>query len=386
MLYLSKKNMKKTKLLILSLFIANFSYAQTSLMDSLIQKNYSTFKKNNSNAFEGKGWTTLQGEISKNNSVLLGEYHFTSEIPYFTNAIVNSIKFDNYFMEIDPYTINTISTKIKSLSPAELDKFRNENGSALSFLQGEAEFDLYKNILQQNIKIYGAEQISLFSDQLLFSELSKKSKNKKAIEIYKQMIANSAAYDTKHNTTFYLFSDDCQAKLDALSALNLSANEKEQLEALKLSKELYLNRIHPLRIQYLKHLILEKLPEWKDKKNLFKYGANHMPKGESLMEVFDIGNLVSNIEEANYRKSLHIMIIGKGEGETLADLDEYKPFLTVVKDDNWYTYDLRPLKQAISKKKLKVEDLTLERIIKGYDYLVFIPELTKTPKTGKQNH
>ncbi|WP_156169718.1 hypothetical protein [Sphingobacterium sp. IITKGP-BTPF85] len=67
--------MKKTKLLILSLFIANFSYAQTSLMDSLIQKNYSTFKKNNSNAFEGKGWTTLQGEISKNNSVLLGEYH-----------------------------------------------------------------------------------------------------------------------------------------------------------------------------------------------------------------------------------------------------------------------------------------------------------------------
>ncbi|KKX48625.1 hypothetical protein L950_0220040 [Sphingobacterium sp. IITKGP-BTPF85] len=75
MLYLSKKNMKKTKLLILSLFIANFSYAQTSLMDSLIQKNYSTFKKNNSNAFEGKGWTTLQGEISKNNSVLLGEYH-----------------------------------------------------------------------------------------------------------------------------------------------------------------------------------------------------------------------------------------------------------------------------------------------------------------------
>ena len=378
--------MKKTKLLILSLFIANFSYAQTSLMDSLIQKNYSTFKKNNSNAFEGKGWTTLQGEISKNNSVLLGEYHFTREIPYFTNAIVNSIKFDNYFMEIDPYTINTISTKIKSLSPAELDKFRNENGSALSFLQGEAEFDLYKNILQQNIKIYGAEQISLFSDQLLFSELSKKSKNNKAIEIYKQMIANSAAYDTKHNTTFYLFSDDCQAKLDALSALNLSANEKEQLEALQLSKELYLNRIHPLRIQYLKHLILEKLPEWKDKKNLFKYGANHMPKGESLMEVFDIGNLVSNIEEANYRNSLHIMIIGKGEGETLADLDEYKPFLTVVKDDNWYTYDLRPLKQAISKKKLKVEDLTLERIIKGYDYLVFIPELTKTPKTGKQNH
>lgn len=378
--------MKKTKLLILTLFITNFSYAQTTLMDSLIQKNYSTFKKNNNNAFEGKGWITLRDEISKNNSVLLGEEHFTNEVPYFTNAVINNIKFDNYILEIDPYTINTISTKIKSLSPAELDKFRNESGSALSFLQGEAEFDLFKNILQQNIKLYGADQISLFSDRLLFSELSKQCKNAKAKEIYKQMIANSAAYDTKNNTTFYLFSDDCLAKINALIALNLSANEKEQLEALKLSKELYLSRIHRSRVQYMKHLVFEKLPEWKDKKNLFKFGANHLPKGESLMEVFDIGNLVSNIEEANYRTSLHIMLIGKEEGETLADLDQYKSFLTVIKDDNWYSYDLRPLKQAISKKKLKVEDLEMERIIKGYDYLVFIPNMTKTPKRGKQDY
>lgn len=378
--------MKKTNLLILTLFIANFSYAQTTLMDSIIQKNYSTFKKNKNNTFEGKGWDTLQDEIIKNNSVLLGESHFTNEVPYFTNAIINNIKFDNYILEIDPYTTNTITKKIKSLSPAELDKFRDESGSALSFLKGETEFDLFKNIVDQNINIYGAEQISLFSDQLLFSELIKQSKNTKAKEIYKQMIANSAAYDTKNNSTFYLFSDDFVAKMSALSTLNLSANEKEQLAALQLSKELYLNRIHGLRIQYIKHLVIEKLPEWKNKKNLFKYGANHMPKGESLMEIFDLGNLVANIEEANYRKSLHIMITGKEEGETLADLEQYKAFLTVVKDDNWYAFDLRPLKQAISKKKLKVEDLTLERIIKGYDYLVYIPTLTKVQNRGKKDH
>jgi hypothetical protein len=88
----------KTKLLILTLFIANFGYAQTSLMDSLIQNNYSTFKKNNNNAFDGKGWITLQDEIRNNNSVLLGEQHFTSEIPYFTNALVNNVKFDNYIL------------------------------------------------------------------------------------------------------------------------------------------------------------------------------------------------------------------------------------------------------------------------------------------------
>jgi hypothetical protein len=45
--------------------------------------------------------------------------------------------------------------------------------------------------------------------------------------------------------------------MNALNALSLSANEKEQLAALKLSRELYLNRIHRLRIQYMKHLVLE---------------------------------------------------------------------------------------------------------------------------------
>jgi hypothetical protein len=59
-------------------------------------------------------------------------------------------------------------------------------------------------------------------------------------------------------------------------------------------------------------------------------------------------------------------------------------FLAVVKDDNWYAYDLRPLKQAISKQKLKVEDLELERVIKGYDYLIFIPNITRTPKRGNK--
>ena len=344
--------MKKTKLIILTLFIANFSYAQTTLMDSLIQKNYSSFKKNNNNAFEGKGWTILQDEISKSNSVLLGEQHFTNEVPYFTNAIINNIKFDNYILEIDQYTLNTISTKIKSLSPAELDKFRNESGSALSFYKVKLSL-IYSKTYFSRISKYMELSKLIFSDQLLLSELSKQSKNAKAKEIYKQMIANSAAYDTKDNTTFYMLSDDCLAKMNALNALNLSANEKEQLEALKLSRELYVSRIHRLRVQYLKHLVLEKLPEWKDKKNLFKFGANHMPKGESLMEVFDIGNLVSNIEEANYRKSLHIMLFGKQQGKTLADLVQYKSFLTVVKDDNWYAYDLRPLKQQSLKRSLK---------------------------------
>ena len=54
-------------------------------------------------------------EKDQSNSVLLGETHFTNEIPYFTNVIINEVKFDNYFLEVDPYSVDLIETKIKSL-------------------------------------------------------------------------------------------------------------------------------------------------------------------------------------------------------------------------------------------------------------------------------
>ncbi len=34
------------------------------------------------------------------------------------------------------------------------------------------------------------------------------------------------------------------------------------------------------------------------------------PKGERLMEIYDIGNLVNTINDSEYKKSLHIMILG----------------------------------------------------------------------------
>jgi hypothetical protein len=125
--------------------------------------------------------------------------------------------------------------------------------------------------------------------------------------------------------------------------------------------------------------LLSQMPDWKNKKNLFKFGANHVPKGETILtktDIYDIGSLISNIEEANFRKSLHIMLIGKGEDEN--DNTSFKSFVNVAKDEQWYCFDLRPLKKSISQNKLKVDDIYLSRVIKGYDYLIYIPKVTKS--------
>ncbi|MDQ5928806.1 MAG: hypothetical protein QG594_584, partial [Bacteroidota bacterium] len=235
-------------------------------------------------------------------------------------------------------------------------------------------------LVKRNTKVYGVEQISVFADQMIISNLKETSKNKKAIEIYDQMLHNSKLSASKEGLEkYYLLSEDCLQKIDLLLQLKLSDKERKQIEALKLSREIYTKRNHPLRIQLMKSILVNQMPDWKNKKNLFKFGAVHVPKGETILtktDIYDIGNLISNIEEANYRKSLHIMLVGKGEDKD--DNSSFKSFINLLKDDQWYCFDLRPLKKSILQNKLKVDDIYLSRIIKGYDYLIYIPKVTKS--------
>lgn len=371
--------MKKITFLLFILFITNFNYSQNRILDSLVQKNSFPFQTDKNNSFQEKGWDVLLYEIKQSNSVLLGETHFTNEIPYFTNAVINAAQFDNYFLEVDPYSVDIIETKIKSLSDEKLNSFVKKYSTNFSFLEYEPEFALLKNLVKSNTKIYGVEQISVSADQMIISSLKETSKNKKSIEIYEQMLHNSKLVASKEGLEkYYLLSEDCLQKIDLLLKLKLSDKERKQIEDLKLSREIYVKRSHPLRIQLLKNILLTQLPDWKNKKNLFKFGANHMPKGETILtktDIYDIGSLISNIEEANFRKSLHIMLVGKGDED---DNTSFKSFLNVAKDDQWYCFDLRPLKKSILQNKLKVEDVYLSRIIKGYDYLIYIPKVTKS--------
>lgn len=128
---------------------------------------------------------------------------------------------------------------------------------------------------------------------------------------------------------------------------------------------------------------------WADKKNLFKFGANHMPKGESLLKIYDIGNLVNNIADSKFKKSLHIIIVGKSGmqaspfkgfpatkvDENGDDLKVLKPFFPLVTDKQWHSFDMLPLRKALEEKQINCTD-GLRRIINGYDYLVIIPEVT----------
>ena len=126
-------------------------------------------------------------------------------------------------------------------------------------------------------------------------------------------------------------------------------------------------------------------------KVFFKFGAYHMFRGINPLHSSEVGNLISEAAEANQLKSVHILIggikgdqlrfagIGKpAEAGTLdlaGDKDSpflfFKPLFDAQIENSWTLYDLRALRDGFS--KYGKIDPELERVIFGYDFVVFIP-------------
>ncbi|WP_316803702.1 hypothetical protein [Pedobacter nototheniae] len=378
---------------LLNLFCTYRSFAQDSVITNLAKANVSSFLPEG-NSFSGLGWTKIMEKVNGSNNVLIGEDHFTNEIPYFTSALASQVKFDNFFCEIDPFTAGILQQKIKNLSEVELQKYVSKYGNTFSFYALTPEFALLKQLTKSNTQIHGTDQIMVVGDRVICNELQKITKNKKAKEIYTTIENNSKVYFDNflkdRSKPLYLFTTDFEKNIEELSLLQLSPKEGQIIAALKQSVKIYKSRNHHLRIQLMKNQLMEEYSDWAGKRNLFKYGANHLAKGESLMEVYDIGNLVNNIDDSNYKNSSHIMILGmsgtqaspfQGDPEEKVNenssiLKTLKPITKAIDGNQWYCFDMLPLRKALNEGKISISDIQLSRIIKGYDLLVVIPKVT----------
>lgn len=380
-------------LTLVSLLFASFALAQDSLITALAKNNQTNFVKE-ANQFKGLGWDKILDQAKKSSNVIIGEEHFTNEIPFFVSKLAEQIKFDNFFCEIDPFTAHIFEQKVKTLSTDALKKYVMDYGNTFSFYAFESEFDLLKQLIKGNTNIRGTDQILLVADRLICNELMQTTKNKRAKAIYEvirdQSKSHFAAFLKSQKSPFYLLTDDFEKNINELSTLALSPGEKKIIAALKLTAKIYKSQNHHLRIQLMKNQLMENYNDWVNKKNLYKYGANHAAKGESLLEIFDIGNLVNNVADSQFTNSMHMIIVGKSglqaspfQGFPAGKIDEntghlksLQPFLKLTQSKEWQCFDLVPIREAISSGKIKVTDVRLLRIIKGFDLLVVIPEVS----------
>jgi len=379
---------------LISFFLRSSCFSQNRIIHELLTDNILQFNFNEK-GFSGDGWDYIQEEVRECSNVLIGEDHFSNEIPYFTKAVFDTKKFDNFFIEVDPYSTEIIENAIQDSNQNQQDFYSNYK-DLFSFYALKPEFELLEHIVESSTNIFGTEQVLPYADRLIFNDRKNKTENEAARQIYSYIAEQSKLHfdnflEDPEEKLMYFMTADFTNQLDKLDALNLSSAEEMIIKDIRKSISIYQSGSHSERIQLIKHYLMEEYPNWKGTQNLYKYGVAHMARGESFLTIHDIGNMVANIVDSNFEKSYHIMIIGKTgmkgapfrtfppsevniEEEMMKDL---KLFFDITTDEeDWYLFNLLPIRKAVNSDKIKIKNNTLLRFIKGYDSLVIIPRLT----------
>lgn len=195
---------------------ASVTFSQDSLITQIVMKDLTTFSIDKK-TFTGNGWDILINQIQKSDFVLVGEDHFTNDIPFFFSAVTTKVKFDNFFCEIDPYSAKIMESKIQNLPEIQLRKYVNDFGNVFSFYALDTEIQLLDQLVKSKINIYGLDQILLVADRLIYNELKQKTKNDKAKKIYEKIEEKSKIYFADflndQNEPFYMLTDEFEKKL-----------------------------------------------------------------------------------------------------------------------------------------------------------------------------
>ncbi len=392
--------------------LTNAQDHQTTL-DSLITHNTKYINVQGSQ-FSGDGWEELVKKSREAKYVLVGEDHGYAEIPYLTSVLASEIPFTVFVSEIDGITASILK-EVTLLSEEEQSAFHKKNASSLSFYSAQEEYELAKSISEQGAEFWGLDQVSLFSTGLVYKEMAKQSTNPdtKAILLKAAKFSDSLfseAVRTGNYEKIYIFN---QTKGHFLQIEEHIKDEgplvKEKYAKIYDSWKIY-NGIdganHNTRIGSMKRTLLDYYLEHREKKKegdrfLFKFGANHVTRGESLTRSYDIGNLVQNLAHAEGALSFHIMIIGKqgrvntflpAEGMSTRPFDisdnknllhYLKPFYKNIGSESWAYFDLTPIRKLLNAGKISLKDQWLTKTIKGYDALIIIPQLTASTIIGQ---
>jgi hypothetical protein len=238
----------------------------------------------------------------------------------------------------------------------------------------------------------------MYADRLVFQDWLARTDSPEARKIYQSIVTKSKQHldrflahpDQPDYSQIFFMTPAFARELDSLSALALSDEESRIIASMKQSVDIYRTQSHRKRVQLIKHQLMADYALWAGKRTLFKYGANHLARGESFLTVHDIGNLVANIAEARYEKSFHVMVMGesgsqsapfRGFPDSPIEPDGFymkhlQPFFSLTEGAEWAVFDLIPLRRAYEQGELAIDDQNLIRSLKGYDALVLIPAVT----------
>ena len=386
--------------------------AQDSLLTQLIHQHRSVFRPQGK-GFEGPGWDSLHKAIQQSQFVLLGEEHGLAETARFAGAVARVLVPDAMVAEISPYEARQLNQLTVQLGLPLT--YQQRYPFSLSFFSWTEEFQLAQMLRAGGAPVVGIDQMYIGNAGHLLSQMATLARRAPVRTQLRYLAATYLTHDRQQvyqpgaTGTLYL---DSATPADIDKVLTLTATESPTVRAmaqtLATSYAIYhtyqTHQLlpggfsgHQARVNLMKRNLLYELRKYQAiptqslPKLLFKFGTNHMSRDRApLSNVFDVGNLVANLADAQNQHSLHLLVVGKEGTQNVTDSFDHALTIGSLKpsdnaylrlffeqvENEWTLVDLRPLRQAFTNRLLQLEDPILKRSILGFDYLILIPHTT----------
>ena len=367
----------------------------------------------------GPSAEVLRTALAEAQFVALGEDHGIRQIPEFASALCAELAphgFHHMGLEIGTYVAPDLEKMARSADGAkQLAEFEKKYPETIAFYNWQEEFAMLQKCESAaapgHMTIWGMDQEFMGATGFLADKILATKPGPEATAAIESLLkenneARAAAAKSGSPGDLFMMTAK-QEELDHVRDLLKKQGKPEAqklFDAFLVSREIYQKNMtgdyyksNRQRALLMKKNFSEPFAASSQSdgvlpKIFFKFGAYHMFRGINPLHSSELGNLISEAAEANQFKSVHILIAGvKGEqlhfvgigkpaegapldlaGEKDSPFLFLKPLFETQIENSWTLYDLRALRDGFS--KYGKIDPELERVIFGYDFVVFIPD------------
>lgn len=385
-------------------------YAQTdsSLVQFILDHTHEIDVRENK--LQGDGSEIIREALEGSQFVLIGEQHGIEEVGHFTHVLFEecqSLDYKYLALEVSPMMAEEMQRRV----PEGLDawkQFALQYPFGVAFYDNGQDYSMLKSGVDNAI-IWGLDQVFIAESRILMSrlvEVATSDQQKSMAEKYRQIGKDGAqsAMQSMQMTDLLLFRMTDSLLSEFRRAFAGHEEAIEILYEIEKSRDIYQAYFdknyygnNKLRIDLMKEHFLSYYEEAQEKdasvpKVVLKFGAYHMYRGFSPVQMLDLGNLTHELAIINGHHTVSFAFMGlKGASsnpmtgvQEFDNTTEMDPHLAEALDqkvlsESYYLVDFRPLRYR-NLSKLK-EDL-VDRIY-AFDFGVFVPEANPLQAFGQ---
>lgn len=372
----------------------------------------------------GPGAAVLADAVDRARYVLVGEAHFSQEIPRLTVALCHLMApkgLHAIAVETGPEAARIVNANLRRPDrTARLAAFMRSHPDAMAFQNNAAESDMAAACARAGgpaFQVWGLDQEFFGASGFLLEDMAGSSPGpvaKSAIDklsaLDRAATAEAAASRSPGKFLIYTVTDAQMSEARVAIAHDGGRRALRLFDALAETRAIYLAAAtgkgdpNGRRARLIKRTLagyLDQAPT--GSRVLMKFGDVHTVKGVNALRQRDLGNFVAERAEGEGVSSLHLLVLGaegqlggyNGVGQQVS-IRPYQPLAEAdyawLKDvlaarpepaaaSDWLLLDLRQLRGR------PMPDMSAQwrQLVQGYDLVVVAPQLTPATLLGVKN-